>query len=601
MTDVEGARALVLELVEGPTLAERLATGPISLNDGVTMARQIAVGLEAAHEHGVVHRDLKPSNIKLRPDHTVKLLDFGLAKVIQPETLAEDGAMSSPAITSLSMVQRGALLGTAAYMSPEQARGRDADRRSDVWAFGAILYEILTGERAFKGDDVAETLAAVLRADVDNSRLRPTTPVALRRLITRCLERDVTRRLRDIGEARIALDDLSGTAPQVGPNDPQKDPRWRLAIAAAAAAILGAAATSIVLWPAAPANGPTVTRFVLSTPAAQTLLVDPQSRDLAITPDGTRVVYKGGPRVDRTQLFAYALDQLAPEPLTGLGLPKQPFTSPDGRWVAFFEPGPAGVMLRKVAMTGGPPVDVSEIDGPSRGASWGDNDTIIAASAAPDTGLLRIPATGGGATVLTRPNRSAGEADHLWPQVLPGSHAVLYTITALTGDLSAAHVAVFDITTGQSKTLVRGASQAYYVSSGHLVYIAGGALWGIAFDPERLETLGTARVLVAQIITLPTGSAEFDIARDGTLVYVARGGSSEAPRMLAWVNRAGSGDRHPGAAARLFHPATVARRHARRPRGRRRRQRHLGMGLRSRSTGARDEESWTGSIANLDA
>ncbi|MEO8076655.1 MAG: hypothetical protein ABI818_10025, partial [Acidobacteriota bacterium] len=387
--------------------------------------------------------------------------------------------------------------------------------------------------------DVAETLAAVLRADIDVSRFPASTPVALTQLVRRCLDRDVTRRLRDIGEARIALDDLSREAPLVGFGRPRRQPRWRLPIAVTAAAIVAAAATSIILWPVAPATSPPATRFVLSTPVDQTLLVDPQSRDLAIAPDGTRVVYKGGPRVDRTQLFTYSLDQLTPEPLTGPGLPKGPFTSPDGHWVAFFEPGPAGVLLKKVAMTGGPPIDVSQLDGPSRGASWGDDGMIIAASAAPDTGLLRIPAAGGGATVLTRPNREAGEADHLFPQVLPGSHTVLYTITALGRDLSAAQVAALDITTGQSKTLVRGASQAYYVSSGHLVYFAGGALWGIGFDPRRLETVGTARVLVPQVVTLPTGVAEFDIARDGTLVYVARVGSREALRTLAWVNRKG--------------------------------------------------------------
>ncbi|MEP6916194.1 MAG: serine/threonine-protein kinase, partial [Acidobacteriota bacterium] len=258
VTEIEGTRALVLELVDGPTLAERLSAGPVSLSDGVTIARQIAVGLEAAHEHGVIHRDLKPSNIKLRPDHTVKLLDFGLAKVIQPEAPAGDGAMPSPAITSPSMIQRGALFGTAAYMSPEQARGRDADRRSDVWAFGAVLYEMLTGERAFKGDDVAETLAAVLRADIDVSRLPASTPVALTQLVTRCLDRDVTRRLRDIGEARIALDDLSRETPLVEFGRPRRQPRWRLPIAVTTAAIVAAAATSIILWLVAPATGPPV-------------------------------------------------------------------------------------------------------------------------------------------------------------------------------------------------------------------------------------------------------------------------------------------------------------------------------------------------------
>ena len=543
VTDVEGTRALVLELVEGPTLAERLASAPILLDEAVAIARQIAVGLEAAHEHGVVHRDLKPSNIKLRPDGTVKLLDFGLAKIVQPGGVAEGLATSSPAITSPSMVQRGALFGTAAYMSPEQAKGRDADRRSDVWAFGAILYEMLSGERAFKGDDVAETLAAVLRADIDLSRLPVSTPAALRQLVTRCLERNITRRLRDVGEARIALEDLDqarrSTLNPVSHTGARSNRRWFLPTAAAAAAALGAAAATIALWPATPVTEPSITRFVLSTRADQTLLVDPQSSDLAITPDGTRVVYKGGARVDRTQLFAYALDQLTPQPLTESGLPKGPFMSPDGQWVGFFEPGPAGVMLKKVAMTGGPPVEVARLDGPSRGATWGPNGIILAASAASSTGLLQIPASGGDVTVLTRPARERGEGDHLWPAFLPDNKAVLYTITPLNGDVSEAQVAVLDLAAGTSKTLIRGASQARYVSSGHLVYLAHGALWGVAFDLNRREVTGTAKVVVSQIVTLPTGVAEFDVAQDGTLVYVAHGGSSEAPRTLVWVDRQG--------------------------------------------------------------
>ena len=542
VADVEGTRALVLELVEGPTLAERLATGPILLDEVVTVARQIAVGLEAAHEQGVVHRDLKPSNIKLRPDGTVKLLDFGLAKIVQPESVAEGVAPSSPAITSPSMVQRGALFGTAAYMSPEQAKGRDADRRSDVWAFGAILYELLSGERAFKGDDVAETLAAVLRADVDLSRLPASTPAGLRYLVARCLERNIARRLRDIGEARIALEDLDqsgGSILQPSARTAGRDRRWPLPAAATVAAVVGAAAATIALWPTTPATDPPITRFVLSTRADQTLLVDPQSRDLAISPDGTHVVYKGGARVDRTQLFAYALDQLTPQSLTEPGLPKGPFTSPDGQWVGYFEPGPAGVILKKVAMTGGPPVTVARLDGPSRGATWGANGIILAASAASSTGLLRIPASGGDATVVTRPARDHGEGDHLWPEFLPDGNAVLYTITPLNGGVSAAHVAVLDLATGASKTLIRDASQAHYISGGYLVYVAHGALWGVGFDLSRRETTGTAKVVVPQILTLPTGTAEFDVAQDGTLVYVAHGGSGEAPRTLVWIDRQG--------------------------------------------------------------
>ena len=543
VADTGDTKALVLELVDGPTLADRLAAGPVPLHEATGIARQIAAGLEAAHEQGIVHRDLKPSNIALRPDGTVKLLDFGLAKVVQPDAaLAAGVASPGPTITSAALRHTGFALGSAAYMSPEQARGREADRRSDVWAFGAVLYEMLSGARAFPGEDVSETLAAVIGAEVDGSRLPPRTPAALRQLVSRCLDRDVTRRLRDIGEARVALEDLSlASAPVPALTEvPVARRGWaRRAVAPAIAAAVGAASAAVLLWPArAPGDAP-ATRFVLSMPAAQTLLLDPQSRDLAITPDGTRVVYKGGGRVDRTQLYVYPLDQLEPRPLIPPGLPKGPFASFDGRWVGFFEPGSAGAALKKVATSGGLPVDVSRLDGPSRGATWGEDGTIIAASGAPATGLLRIPASGGAFTVLTRPDRGRGEADHLWPQFLPDGRAVLLTITALNSDVDAAQVAVLDLVSGRSTTLIRGGSQAQYVAGGWLVYVARGALWAIAFDPVRRETSGTPAVVVPRLVTLPTGAAEFDIARDGTLVYVSSGGTSDAPRTVVWVDRQG--------------------------------------------------------------
>ena len=422
LEEADGVRALVLELVDGPTLADRVLAGPIPLEEAVSIARQIAVGLEAAHEQGIVHRDLKPANVKLRPDGTVKLLDFGLAKVVQPDVVASDAATVSPTITSPSLIQRGVMLGTAAYGSPEQAKGREADRRSDVWAFGAVLYEMLSGVRAFKGDDISDTLAAVLRADPDWSKLPASTPRPLRQLLARCLDRDVARRLRDIGEARIVLEDLSSGAPRSRSADafPPPVPLWRRLVMPAAAAVAAGAAVAVALWPA-PSSSPPVTRFALSVPADNTLLLDPQSRDLAITPDGTRVIYKGGTRRDRTQLFLHELDQLDSKPLTGIGMPKGPFTSPDGRWVGFFEPGASpGAVLKRVAIGGGPAQEVSRLDGPSRGSTWGEDDTIIAASGAPATGLLRIPPAGGAPVVLTRPNRDRGESDHLVAAVPAG-------------------------------------------------------------------------------------------------------------------------------------------------------------------------------------
>jgi serine/threonine-protein kinase len=536
LVECEGVRALVLEFVDGQTLAERLAEGPLPIDDAIAYVRQIAGALEAAHEQGIVHRDLKPSNIKRRSDGTVKLLDFGLAKIVRP---ASSGSTSNLTSKSGPSDSPAAVAGTAAYMSPEQSHGREGDRRSDIWAFGAVLFEMLAGERVFEGRDVHETLAAVAAGEIAWSRLPSQTPPPLRQLLARCLDRDAARRLRDIGEARIALDDLI---------DGKATPRSTVSPGASRSALLLLAATValagglivIALWPRPSSPTAPVTRFVLTPPADRQLLVDPQSSDLSISRDGTRVVYKGGGRVDRTQLFVYRLDQLEFEPLTPPALPKGPFFSPDGQWVGYFEPGVGtGAAFKKVPITGGPPVFVSRLDGPGRGAIWIDDRTIIAGSGETSTGLLRLSPSGGEPVVVTRPNRDRGEADHVWPQPLPGGRLVLFTITALTGGLDAAQVGVLDLASGSWRPLLPRASQAHYVSSGHLVYVAGGALWAIAFDPIRVQTLGTARVVVPQVVTLPTGAAEFDIADDGTLVYLVGSPASAAPRNLVWVDREG--------------------------------------------------------------
>jgi serine/threonine-protein kinase len=535
LVESEGIRALVLELVDGQTLAERLAGGPMSVSDAIAYARQIAGALEVAHEQGIIHRDLKPSNVKQRPDGTVKLLDFGLATVagVPPAGTAARGSAHA------SREQQGAV-GTAAYMSPEQARGGEGDRRSDIWAFGAVLFEMLSGERAFKGGAVPDTLAAVTAGEVAWSRLPAQTPQPLRHLLQRCLDRDATRRLRDIGEARIVLDDLiDGRNMPPAPAPPTGLARSTLVVAAATAAVATAA---IAFWqrPASPPSA--LTRFALTLPPDRQLLVDPQSRDLSITRDGTRIIYKGGSRIDRSQLFVQRLDQLEPEPLTPTGLPKGPFVSPDGQWIGFFEPGAPGAAFKKVPLAGGPPVFVTRLDGPSRGATWIDDQTIIAASGATSTGLLRLSPSGGEPVVLTRPNRERGESDHLWPQALPGGRHVLFTITAITGGIDAAHLGVVDLASGAWRPVLRQGRQAHYVSSGHLVYVAGGALWAIAFDPARAETRGSARVVVPQVVTLPTGVAEFDVADDGTLVYLVGRTPSAATRRLVWVDREGRED-----------------------------------------------------------
>ena len=309
--------ALVLELVEGPTLADRLAHGAMPVDEALPIARQIAEALETAHEVGIIHRDLKPANIKVRADGTVKVLDFGLAKLADPagsgRAVAGAPPLSmSPTITSPAMMTGvGMILGTAAYMSPEQARGKPVDKRADIWAFGCLLYEMLAGKRALEGDEVSDTLAAVLRQDIDWNAL-PASTTAVRRLLVRCLERDVSRRLRDIGEARIVLEDPSALAMSEGRNTPlviSRMPLWRRAMPAAAATVIGALLAGLGLWLLSQPAPAAVVRTTISTTEETALALEGTDRDVAITPDGLRVVYRGV----NSQILVRALDQLEPK------------------------------------------------------------------------------------------------------------------------------------------------------------------------------------------------------------------------------------------------------------------------------------------------
>jgi Tol biopolymer transport system component len=315
-----------------------------------------------------------------------------------------------------------------------------------------------------------------------------------------------------------------------------RPPRWRRLLMPAAAAIVAGAAVGTAVWLAMRPGLVHVTRFLFTPTGAAVLSVDPQSRDFTITPDGTHIVYKGGTGLNTTQLFVRAFDQLEPTALTAAGTPRAPFSSPDGQWIGFVEPGP--VTLKKVAITGGPVITLSHIDGASRGFTWGNDDSIVFATASPSTGLQRVSSAGGEPARLTTPNHERGEADHLWPQFLPGSQAVLFTITAATGGIDASRVAVLDLRSGTQKILIQGGSQARYVRSGHLVYVAAGTLRAVGFDLERLETIGTATPVVSQLMMLPTGTAEFDIADAGTLVYLS-GAAGLEPRTLVWVDRQG--------------------------------------------------------------
>jgi serine/threonine-protein kinase len=544
--DANGIHALVMELVEGPTLAERIVQGPMPCQEALPIAKQIAEALAAAHDQGIIHRDLKPANVKVREDGTVKVLDFGLAKLVAPEASgggAGSAVTQSPTITSPAATLAGVILGTAAYMSPEQAKGRPADKRSDMWAFGAVLYEMLTGQRPFAGEDISDTLASVLKSEPNWNALPADVPQHIRILIERCLAKDRRQRLADISIALFVMAESANLTPPQLPASGQlarheRLPRWRRLLVPSAAAIVLSAVAGTAVWLMRAPGDVRVSRFAISPIGTAALMVDSQSRDLAITPDGTRIVYKARAGLTDSQFVVHALDQLEPTPLAGIGrTPRAPFSSPDGRWIGFVEPVP--ITLKKVAITGGPALVVARLDSASRGATWGDDDSIIFATATPTTGLQRVSSAGGEPTVLTKPNRERGEDDHLWPNFLPGNKAVLFTITPTTGGVDASQLAVLDLSTGTQKILMRGGSQAQYVSSGHLVYAATGTLRAVAFDLTRLETIGTGIPVVSPVVTMTNGTAEFDIARDGTLVYAAGGAAGAPARMLVWVDREG--------------------------------------------------------------
>jgi Tol biopolymer transport system component len=535
LEESNGVRALVMELVEGEDLAQRIARGAIPVAEALPIAKQMADALEAAHEQGIIHRDLKPANIKVRRDGTVKVLDFGLAKAMEPTGVASPSVSQSPTITTPAMTHAGMILGTAAYMSPEQARGKTVDTRADIWAFGCVLYEMLTGQRAFDGEGVSETMARVIEREPNWARLPATLSPALRTYITRCLQKDPRQRVQAIGDVRLALDGAFETS--VGQTAaPAAVALWqRVAMMGVAAIIASGAIIGTLVWFAARRAEPVpprVSRLQLTPAGAAALSINWNDRDLAITPDGSRLVYIGN---QGTQIFVRALDALAPVAVfTGRvgGL----FVSPDGQWIGFRDG--LGV-LKKVAVAGGPAVTLATIDtAGSSGATWGPDDTIIVATNSVDTGLQRVSAAGGPLTVLTRPDRAQGEADHFWPEILPGGRAVLFTITSLTGGLDASQVAVLDLQTGARRILARGASHAHYVSSGHLVYAAAGTLRAVPFDLARLETRGTPVTVVPDVVTTIQGGVNAVVAGDGTLAYVL-GTVEGTPRTLVWVDRQG--------------------------------------------------------------
>ena len=526
--------ALVMELVEGDDLSQRIARGPIPLDEALSIAKQIADALAAAHEQGIIHRDLKPANIKIRADGTVKVLDFGLAKVLDSRSVAALDMTPPPTLTVHT--HAGVILGTAAYMSPEQAKGVAVDKRADLWAFGAVLYEMLTGRRAFRGEGVSDTMARVLMEEPDWTALPATTPAPIRRLLSRSLQKDRKRRLESAADARFEIEDaLALPVERAAPL--RAGSRDALVLAAGAG---GVALLAIVLWvvtPPRPQPAERPSRFAIVPPPAQPLNVNGVSRDIALSRDGRRLVYRsGGSMIGGSPLMVRAVDQLDAQQIPGVSAALGPFFSADSRWIGFFENGE----LRKISISGGPVITICPVSGRWLGASWGDDNTIVFATDAPNTGLWRVPADGGQPTVLTTPDAAQREAHHGFPSMLPGGRSVLFTVPGPAGGADNPQVAVLDLKTRARKTLIRGGSDAEYVEPGYLLYAAAGTLRAVRFDPERLEVIGDSVPVVDHVITSATGAANYAVSRTGTLIYVPGGvGAQTMPRTLLWVDRRG--------------------------------------------------------------
>jgi Tol biopolymer transport system component len=536
LEEADGVRALVMELVEGPTLAEKLAhdsqrqaRAGLPIAEALKIGGQIADALEAAHAKGVIHRDLKPANIKLGHDGSVKVLDFGLAKAFSPDGSGSD--MSHLPSLAATDLQAGLIVGTPGYMSPEQARGQAIDKRTDIWAFGCVLYEMLTGRAAFPGETISDTMAATVDREPEWGALPALTPAGITRLLQRCLNKDPKRRLRDIGEARIELETPEpATVSPVPGAIPSRGavlvlPRWAAWLAAAVIVSVGVAA--VTRWPGRTSvTVPTVTRFDVPVPSGYEMAVW-VAPSLAISSDGSKLVFE-----TQGRLHLRAFDRPDAQPIPGTDGGFSPFFSPDGEWIGFVR----GDTLMKVLAAGGTPMTIVKAF-IANGASWGPDGRIVFSGALGNGGLWSVSADGGPLEQITRVSESAMETGHYWPDVLPDG-AVLYTVIGPSGHAPDARLVVEDRTTGTRAIVAHGVTYGRYVA-GHLFYAdANGTLLVQPFDVPGRRTRGPAQAVLPGVrVGTWGGGASYAVSSTGTLAYVT--GTEFAGSILAELDFSG--------------------------------------------------------------
>jgi Tol biopolymer transport system component/predicted Ser/Thr protein kinase len=510
--------ALVMELVEGETLAEKIKQAPLPIETALNYAKQIAEALEAAHEKGITHRDLKPSNVMITRESVVKVLDFGIA------AQSRDGEAASS-------TRPGMIMGTVAYMSPEQARGEAADRRADIWAFGAVLYEMLTGKRAFTGETASDLLAAVLNSEPDLEAI----PLRVRKLVAQCLTKDRKLRLQAIGDWRLLMED--GTAP--GLTSGAIGLAWPGWVAAAALAVI-AVVLGFALWRATrPVDRPLMRFSADLGPDA----VEGVNITAAISPDGRRLAFVARGPGGKQQLATRLLDEPKAALLGGTENAAEPFFSPDGQWLGFFADG----KMKKISVQGGAAVTLCDTPDPhGGGAVWGEDGFIIVTlTTFPGSGLSRVPASGGTPQAITKPAEK-GEGNHLFPQILPGGQAVLFTRNTNTGG----DIEVLALKSGQRKAVQHGGRFGRYLPSGYLVYLQQRTLFAVGFDLDRLEIRGAPVPLLEDV----AGRGwQYDVARNGTLVYLSGKPSNES-WPVAWMDSSGKTQPLPAAPGLYFTP-----------------------------------------------